>query len=680
MWIEKIVLKNWGIYQDTTFNFPATSSQSVENVVLVGGENGRGKTSLLRAVAFCLYGQDAVEDYNRGGQPTIDPLVAAYKANLNGIFSHATLSSIMSVQMDIKVNENVLSIKREWKFNNRKFDGERKEVVKIWENGHSLTDGFSDIELPDQVKKIVAEQLIPYGLARFFLFDSAKVMSLADVSKKEQIKQGVDSILGVRVLQDLEKSMNKYMSERSKEAGGNESTSRIAEVNKKIDSLVKEISRLSSHILKIDGDVGNLAKEESALVDKLVKMGAENLDIGKLIKSREVESGKKKSAAEKLRETICEDFTMLAAGRSYIDSALSQMRSEKLARGWENTKKMGNKNLSAFMQKMKGKINIQPPINEGQIESLMSAMQEAWHEVWNPAPEGIPAEENYRCIPDEEMDKTIDGIASLRQKGGVEILAVYQSYWDADKALDEIEVQLGDRTSDDAKDSEKIKSDLKNIQSKKDTLMREKGSLEKEKASCESELNGQRQGLGRSLAAEKSNLPYLVKAKAAGKAIDVIEKIIDESRSQHLNQISEKMTSAFLGMAHKNDVSQIIVHDDCSVEMVREDEQNAKRGDLSHGESQIFTLALISAIVQVSGKRFPFIIDTPLGVLDVDHRRKFLDHYSSNMENQVILLSTDSEVRPKGQEMNLLRPKVACKCTIYPEGRGVVVRDGYFEE
>lgn len=551
MWIEKIALKNWGIYQDTTFDFPTPSSLGATNVVLVGGENGRGKTSLLRAVAFCLYGQEAIEDYNRGGQKAVEPPIAAYKANLNGIFSHTASSSAMSVQVDIKDGENTLSIKREWKFSNREFEGERKETVKILENGHSLTHGFSEIELRGHIKEIVSKRFIPYSLARFFLFDSAKVMGLADVSKQNQIKEGVDSILGIRVLQDLAADLNKYKSDKIREAGGNEGT-HIAETNKKIDDLSEKIGKFSDKISRVDGEIISLAEKESLLVDRLVKMGAENLDIGRLIKSREVESKKRESAADKLREAICEDFAMLAVGRSHIDLTLGQMQSEKSGRGWESDKKEGDDDkLSAFLRKMEGKMNISPPITSVQIKSLVSAMRDVWNEVWYPTPEGIPVAKIHECLPDVEIEKAINNIGSLLQKGGSEILAICQDYRNADKNLGEIEAQIGERAPDDAKDSEKIKGDLKDIQSKRESLIKQKAELEREKRSHENELVGQKQELGRLLTAQKSNLPHIVKAKEADKAVKVIDKIIDEARSRHLLQISEGMTAAFLSMAHK---------------------------------------------------------------------------------------------------------------------------------
>ena len=40
----------------------------------------------------------------------------------------------------------------------------------------------------------------------------------------------------------------------------------------------------------------------------------------------------------------------------------------------------------------------------------------------------------------------------------------------------------------------------------------------------------------------------------------------------------------------------------------------------------------------------PFVIDTPLGRLDRQHRRRFVAEFLPNASHQVILLSTDTEI------------------------------------
>ena len=65
---------------------------------------------------------------------------------------------------------------------------------------------------------------------------------------------------------------------------------------------------------------------------------------------------------------------------------------------------------------------------------------------------------------------------------------------------------------------------------------------------------------------------------------------------------------------------------------------------LSAGEQQMFAIAMMWALRQLSGRPYPVVIDTPLGRLDSDHRDNLVNQYFPHVSHQVILFSTDTEV------------------------------------
>jgi DNA sulfur modification protein DndD len=78
---------------------------------------------------------------------------------------------------------------------------------------------------------------------------------------------------------------------------------------------------------------------------------------------------------------------------------------------------------------------------------------------------------------------------------------------------------------------------------------------------------------------------------------------------------------------------------------------------LSKGEKQIFILALYYAIIKVSGKDIPFIIDTPYARIDTEHREQISKEFFPNISSQVVILSTDEEVTK--HYYNVLKPFIA---------------------
>ena len=75
-----------------------------------------------------------------------------------------------------------------------------------------------------------------------------------------------------------------------------------------------------------------------------------------------------------------------------------------------------------------------------------------------------------------------------------------------------------------------------------------------------------------------------------------------------------------------------------------ENEDVIPRDQLSEGEKQLFATSILWSLAKTSGRSLPFIIDTPLARLDVDHRDNLVDEFFPAASHQVIILSTDTEI------------------------------------
>ena len=101
---------------------------------------------------------------------------------------------------------------------------------------------------------------------------------------------------------------------------------------------------------------------------------------------------------------------------------------------------------------------------------------------------------------------------------------------------------------------------------------------------------------------------------------------------------------------------------------------------LSKGERQIFVLALYQAIIQVSNKDIPFIIDTPYARIDTQHREEISRKFFPNISKQVIILSTDEEITK--DYYPIIKPYIAKEYLLsnnQSENRTTVSKGYFFE-
>ena len=85
--------------------------------------------------------------------------------------------------------------------------------------------------------------------------------------------------------------------------------------------------------------------------------------------------------------------------------------------------------------------------------------------------------------------------------------------------------------------------------------------------------------------------------------------------------------------------------------------KNIDLSRLSKGERQIFILALYWAIIILSNQNIPFVIYTPYARIDANHRKEISEKFFPNISKQVIILSTDEEINE--EYYGIIKPYIA---------------------
>ena len=99
---------------------------------------------------------------------------------------------------------------------------------------------------------------------------------------------------------------------------------------------------------------------------------------------------------------------------------------------------------------------------------------------------------------------------------------------------------------------------------------------------------------------------------------------------------------------------------------------------LSAGERQLLATALLWGLRRAAGRVVPLVIDTPLGRLDSSHRSHLVTRYFPHASHQTILLSTDEEIA--GEYYDALRPWIGTAYTLTNDerARSSTIASGYF--
>ena len=165
-------------------------------------------------------------------------------------------------------------------------------------------------------------------------------------------------------------------------------------------------------------------------------------------------------------------------------------------------------------------------------------------------------------------------------------------------------------------------------------------------------------------------------------SMDVLRQFRSRLQRAKVAQLSGTVTSCFCELVGKDSLArEIRIHPDTlDVTILDPDGNELSRRQLSAGEQQMFSVAVIWALALNSGYRAPVVIDTPMARLDSAHRANFVRRYLPKASSQVLLLSTDEEVC--GRYLDLVRDHVAASHTLrYSDAsRCTTIAQGYFEE
>lgn len=692
MHLRSISLRDWrAYYGQVRFDFPSPTDD--RNVILIGARNGYGKTSLFHAIVLGLFGQDGmplIATAVFGGTST-DRLQTSYLRFMNGVINKRALAegrTSCSVELVFDDdNGQPLILSRVWNFSSsgqfkpyeeepRAFAGQTRKPV-----GGAAGAKLMGVDRLDWFKDYVAKTFLPYYLGWFFLFDGEMVGTFAEREMAAQVKVGVEGLLGLPVLRDLASDLRDYARSKGRPSGTSGDT--VDRLDKEVADLRKDIEEADTAAGLLEKDIAATEAEQDKLSRELMSFGAgTQANLQELLQRLHQHRADLDSARSRLQEMLVGDLALALSGRHLRSITCDRLRQEERREQWVAGKAQGDSRLDSFVAALGKTVDeVAPPLAGDQQAAVMEKVRQVWDRLWNPPDEDTAPSFRHGHLTGSERVRARERLSALDGIAVSSVLSVLDEAAVHETQIDRLQEELN-RTQTIGPEIDTKRQRLGSLSSELGGKQRELGGLRSQAQAAQVQLDNKRKELARIRSELGHAAPSLKRAAMAEKIAGVLDLIATDAVPTQIGAVAEAMTAAYKSIAHKGQsIDRIDIDKDCNVRMLAKSGRDVREVLPSAGEKQIFTQALITAVIEVSGRSFPMIVDTPMGRLDEDHRKNVLKHLTKG-GNQVILLSTDSEV--VGEYHDVIRDRVLKTYVVQHEqeeefGRSWPV-EGYFKE
>lgn len=676
MQITKLVLDNFSSYEGkNVFDFTVKKKKPI---ILIGGLNGAGKTSIFTAIKIALYG----------------PLAFGYTGNnsfyckkIKGFindkaFQVQPFTSGISIEIKLKQERETkhYTITRNWSI----IDSKIEEEYSIYEGSKLL----------EESEKILFEtfilNIIPIDLFEFFLFDGEEVGTIfSSDGYNKYVKNALLTMCGIddfEILQHFCKNYNgRIESDEGKKLNDryHDLLNRIAETEESITSCKTTLTNNEHEIASLQ----TLIEQREA---EFVRSGGLPPEETKKLEEEVNKYDKKRDHIAREIKSFFEELMPFFIMKDIIPQLSQQIKYEEKASIHEYITNMISKEFisSIVKDKVKKDNGISDTLYEAIIkkfevtngafdEMIFDLSKTEMGQILHLAETVTSFDTKEFTKKIKEKDKLVKRITLIRQR-----LKNALSEEDAKRYTDEI-INAKHRIELLELESTQKQTEQEDLSVKKQSLNSELSSLkEKIRASTQDKhvldlstsisqmmerlINKSMISIRKQLSQRIiENLQQMYRKDNLISIIDISENFkfdlfqaqlftMDELKSLIANigikeffkvigDESIRRLCRYFSLKEAEDIENAVISSDNGneeIELYKRIELNT----LSKGERQIFILALYWAIIQISGKHIPFVIDTPYARIDANHREEISSKFFPNISSQVVILSTDEEI------------------------------------
>ncbi|MEH2273266.1 MAG: DNA sulfur modification protein DndD [Nostoc sp.] len=656
----ELVLQNFGPYSGRqVINLDPRKDENSRPIILLGGMNGGGKTTLMDAIRLTLYGHRA-QCSTRSNLSYNDFLNQCVNSKANPTDKTRIELVFEHIEDDKPVKYRIV---RTWEKNPK--DG--KDSLGILGD-----DDTWPVESLVNIWDEYIENLLPLGISNLFLFDGEQVKELAEQETPPPVViDAIRGLLGLELADRLAIDLDILVNRKLKEFGNSKDLANLEEIESRLTQQQEDYQTTGEKLETLKNQVEELEQKQQEAFDKFISEG------GKIAAERnqlELQQDTKTAEIEQVRQSMCE----LAADvfpLVLIPNLLTQVQAQGEKEFRHQQVQISKDLLIERDQRLLSWLN-QVEISSTQVEKIQSFLVQDVDSLYAKT---IQIEAPWLLADDETLSQLDNLIYHLQNSkiSAKDKLAILKNKEEEIHTL-ERQVQTAAAPEDYTKLRQALEAAQNQVVEAKanyETIRRRLAELETIIAKSKKELS--------EYTVENikhKNNEHII--TSAAKVQDTLKIFREKLTLRKLNKLEEEVKNCFLYLLHKSDLVHRITIDTKTFSLSLYD-LNGKpvpKHRLSAGEKQLLAIAFLWGLAKVSGHRLPVAIDTPLGRLDSSHRSNLVERYFPSASHQVILLSTDTEIGKKEVETLRENEAIAREYLLKYDSatRQTTIQPGYF--
>ncbi|MBN3949441.1 MAG: DNA sulfur modification protein DndD [Nostoc sp. NMS7] len=633
----ELVLQNFGPYsgkQVINLN-PKIDEENLRPIILLGGMNGGGKTTLMDAIRLALYGPRA-QCSTRGNLSYGDFLNQCINNKVDPVADTRIELLFEHIENDKPIKYRVV---RSWTKNPK--DG--KDTLGILGDSDTWPDAL--VNIWDEY----IENLLPLGISNLFLFDGEQVKELAEQEIPPPIVvEAIRGLFGLELADRLAVDLDILVNRKRKEFADTKDLANLEEIEKRLTQQQQDYQENEQNLENLKNQLQELEVKQQEAFDKFIYDG------GKIAAERnqlELQQKAKAAQVEQVRQLMCElaaDILPLALIPNLLTQVQTQGEQEFRHRQIQISKDL----LIERDQRLLSWLS-QVEIALAEVEKIQSFLVE---DVDNLYAKTLQMEAPWLLADDETLSQLNNLIYHLQnsQISAKEKLAIIKN-----KEEEIITLERQVQTAAAPEDYTKLRQAVEAAQNQVVEAKANYETIRRRLADLETIIGKSKRELSDYTVenTKHKNNEHII--TSAAKVQETLKIFREKLTLRKLNKLEEEVKNCFLYLLHKSDLVHRIAIDTNTFGLSLYD-FNGKpvpKHRLSAGEKQLLAIAFLWGLAKVSGHRLPVAIDTPLGRLDSSHRSNLVERYFPSASHQVILLSTDTEIGKK--EVETLRENEA---------------------